>query len=114
MAAEPEVVTPAPAVVDTQAAAPADEPAERLEDSARPVEPPPHELTLVYEINADEISRRTSSWNKTPRSGRKRGSSELRRLLRKLTAPHCPMREDSKSKVRRRPNQRTSMIPEPA
>ncbi len=54
VAAEPEVVTPAPAVVDTQSAAPVDEPAERLEDSAPPVEPPPHELILVYEMNADE------------------------------------------------------------
>lgn len=54
--AGPEVETPAPEVVDRPAAAPADEPAEHLVDSARPVEPPAHELTLVYEINADEYS----------------------------------------------------------
>ena len=52
--AEPEVGTPAPEVVDRQAAAPADEHAEHLADSARPAEPPTHELTLVYETDADE------------------------------------------------------------
>jgi UDP-N-acetylmuramoylalanine--D-glutamate ligase len=52
--AEPEVGTLAPKVVDRQAAAPADEHAEHLADSARPTEPPTHELTLVYELNADE------------------------------------------------------------
>jgi len=52
--AEPEVETPAQEVVDREASAPAGLHAERLADSARPVEPPTHELTLVYEINADE------------------------------------------------------------
>ncbi len=52
--AEPEVETPAPEVVARQAAAPADEHAEHLADSARPAEPATHELTLVYETNADE------------------------------------------------------------
>jgi len=52
--AEPEVETPAPEVVNREAAAPAGEHAERLADSARPIMPPTHELTLVYEINADE------------------------------------------------------------
>jgi len=54
VAAEPEVGTPAPEVVDRQAAAPAGEHAEHLADSSRPTEPPTHELTLVYEFNADE------------------------------------------------------------
>ena len=56
VSAEPEVETPAPEVVDRQAAAPAEEHAEQLADSARAAEPPTHELTLVYEIDADEYS----------------------------------------------------------
>jgi hypothetical protein len=54
VAAEPKIGTPAPEVVDRQAAAPAGEHAEHLADRSRPTEPPTHELTLVYEFNADE------------------------------------------------------------
>jgi UDP-N-acetylmuramoylalanine--D-glutamate ligase len=52
----PDVAAPAPEVVDWQAVASADEHAEHLADNAHPTEPPTHELTLVYEIDADEYS----------------------------------------------------------
>jgi hypothetical protein len=48
------VETAAPEVEERQSAAPAEEKAEQRADAAPPAEPPPRELTLVYEINADE------------------------------------------------------------
>ena len=52
--AEPEVETPAEKLEDRQPAAPAEEHSEQLVDTGPTSELPPHELTLVYETNADE------------------------------------------------------------
>jgi len=52
--AVPEVEAPVAEVEDRLAAAPAEKEAEPLPDTAPPAEPPAHELTLVYEVNADE------------------------------------------------------------
>jgi hypothetical protein len=51
---EPELEKPALEGADQEPAAPAKEGAKQLAGAAPPAEPPARELTLVYEINADE------------------------------------------------------------